>query len=48
MAERLAYFLDFCAATGKRYVDWNAAFRNSVRGNWAKLQSLPQHGKAAM
>lgn len=35
--ERYEYFCDYARANGKRYKDWPAAFRNSVRGDWARL-----------
>lgn len=34
---RLERFIGYVTANGKQYVDWDAAFRNSIRDNWAKL-----------
>jgi hypothetical protein len=33
----LEWFTNWAKARGKRYVDWDACFRNAVRGNWAGL-----------
>lgn len=33
----LAYFLDYARAHDKRYADWDAALRNAIKGNWAKV-----------
>ncbi len=35
--ERLQYFTGYALANGKTYADWDAAFRNSIRDDWAKL-----------
>jgi uncharacterized protein YdaU (DUF1376 family) len=35
--EHLAWFLDYARANGKTYADWDAALRNCIKGNWAKL-----------
>lgn len=46
---RFDYFRDYAKATGKTYADWQAAFKNSVRGDWAKLpNSITQAGKLAI
>ena len=37
--EHLAYFLDYARAHDKTYADWDAAFRNAVKGNWARLKA---------
>lgn len=34
---RYDWFKDYARSSGKQYADWQAAFKNSVRGNWAKL-----------
>jgi hypothetical protein len=36
---RYHYFVDYAKSSGKRYLDWQAAFKNSVRGDWAKVPS---------
>ena len=41
LQEHMDYFLDYARATDKQYADWNAAFRNAVRGDWAKLKAKP-------
>lgn len=37
----LSYFIDSARAKDYRYKDWNAAFRNAVKANWAKLPNHP-------
>jgi len=37
LAERLEHFTDYCRATGKEYKDFDAAFRNACRQDWARL-----------
>lgn len=34
----LAYFVDWATANGKHYADWDATFRNCVRGDWGGLR----------
>jgi hypothetical protein len=38
-----------CAANGYTYADWDAAFKEAIRGDWAKLRSdggrSPQQAK---
>lgn len=34
---RLERFIGYVKANGKTYVDWDAAFRNAIRDNWARL-----------
>jgi len=33
----LEYFAGYARASGKKYVDWDEAFMNAIRGNWAKV-----------
>ena len=40
--KHLAAFRISCQAKGYAYVDWDAAFMNAIRGNWAKLEATPQ------
>jgi uncharacterized protein YdaU (DUF1376 family) len=40
--EHLAYFTDYALANSKTYADWDAAFRNAVKGNWARLSGNPK------
>lgn len=37
LAEHLESFKAKCAAKGYTYVDWDAAFMEAIRGDWAKL-----------
>lgn len=37
LEEHLDCFKRKCAANGYRYVDWDAAFMEAIRGDWAKL-----------
>lgn len=34
----LDWFVDWAKANRKQYADWDATFRNAIRGNWAKLK----------
>lgn len=38
----LANFIDSCKAKGYTYSDWDAAFRNAISKNWAKLPDKPR------
>ncbi|WP_395317023.1 hypothetical protein [Variovorax sp. UC74_104] len=35
--DHLEHFVGYAKANGKRYADWDQAFMNAVRGNWAKV-----------
>lgn len=37
LIERLAHFSNACKAKGYEYADWDAAFRNAISDDWAKL-----------
>jgi len=37
LAERLEYFTGYAKSSGKKYADWDQAFMNSIRDDWAKL-----------
>lgn len=41
LPERIEHFKDWAIAGEKRYVDWDATFRNAVRGDWAHLEGKP-------
>ena len=41
--ERLDHFVDWAKASRKRYSDWDAVFRNAIRGDWAKLGDQPSN-----
>jgi hypothetical protein len=34
----LEYFVSYAKASGKKYVDWDEALMNAIRGNWAKVK----------
>jgi len=36
----LEHFVGYAVATGKTYADWDQAFMNAVRDNWAKIGQL--------
>ena len=38
----LEWFRDWATAGVKEYADWDATFRNAVRGNWAKVSDARQ------
>jgi hypothetical protein len=42
----LDYFRDYAASSGKVYADWDAAFRNCVKGDWGGVRKnyKPQGG----
>lgn len=39
--KHLDWFVDWALSKGKKYVDWDRAFRNAIRGDWAKLGNKP-------
>lgn len=48
----LAKFIDTAKAKGYKYIDWDAAFRNAITGNWAKVTKqsyvLPEFMRGAL
>lgn len=44
----LANFIDTAKAKGYTYIDWDAAFRKAIAGNWAKVVPKPKTGPAAL
>jgi len=40
LSERLEYFKNSAKAKGYKYADWDAAFRNSITGDWAKIGKI--------
>ena len=38
LEEHLEHFIGYARANGKRYEDWDQAFMNAVRGDWAHLK----------
>lgn len=43
----LANFVDAAKAKGYKYIDWDAAFRKAISGNWAKV-TITAKGPAAL
>lgn len=43
----LDYFRDYAASSGKTYADWDAAFRNCIKGDWGDVRKKfkPGEGK---
>lgn len=39
LEDHLEYFKSCCAAKGYEYINWDDAFMNAIRGNWAKIES---------
>lgn len=37
LSERLEHFTGYAKASGKTYADWDQAFMNAIRGDWANL-----------
>jgi hypothetical protein len=37
LEERLTHFVGYARANGKTYADWQQAFQNAIRDDWAKL-----------
>jgi phage replication O-like protein O len=37
LEERLEHFKDWAISGDKKYADWDATFRNAIRGDWAHL-----------
>jgi hypothetical protein len=44
----LANFTDSCKAKGYKYIDWDAAFRNAISKNWAKVTPKPKQAPGAL
>lgn len=38
----LAYFVDYATANRKTYIDWDAALRNAIRGDWGGIRKSRQ------
>lgn len=43
----LEYFRSYAMANGKTYLDWDQAFMNAIRGNWAKVRLNKQESLEA-
>jgi len=44
--QHLESFKDKCQANGYAYVNWDAAFMEAIRGDWAKLRQVTVGGKS--
>lgn len=42
LEKHLEHFKGAAKARGYRYADWEAAFQNAIRDNWAKVEKKPQ------
>ena len=42
LEDHLEYFRDAAMAKGYKYVDWDAAFKNAIRSDWAGLRNQKQ------
>ena len=42
----LAYLIDYAAANGKRYDDWDAALRNCIKADWGKAREMARKPSA--
>lgn len=42
LEKHLEHFKGVAKARGYSYVDWDSAFQNAIRDNWAKLEQKPQ------
>ena len=47
LPEHLEHFIGTAKAKGYKYVDWDEAFMNAIRSNWAKLETAPRAGGPA-
>jgi hypothetical protein len=39
LEKHLEHFVGYARANGKSYADWDQAFMNAIRGDWAKLKA---------
>lgn len=44
LEERLEHFVDWAKGNKKKYVDWDATFRNAIRGDWANINNKYPNG----
>jgi len=44
----LSNFIDSCRAKGYKYIDWDAALRNAISKNWAKVQAKPKQSPGSL
>jgi hypothetical protein len=40
LEEHLEWFKDYALANSKKYADWDAAFRNCIKGDWGKIRQM--------
>ena len=45
LEERLEHFIGYAKANAAKYADWDQAFQNSIRRDWANLNGKPGGGK---
>jgi len=48
LEERLEHFICYAKANGKQYADWDAAFKNAIRGDWANLKGKSNSAPATL
>ena len=48
LEQHLEAFKAKCAANDYRYADWDAAFMEAVRNDWAKLRAAGTAGRSAL
>ncbi len=48
LQSHLSNFIDTAKAKGYTYIDWDAAFRKAISGNWAKLIPKPASGASSL
>jgi Helix-turn-helix domain len=39
LAQHLEFFVGYALANGKRYADWDQAFKNAIRDDWSKVRA---------
>lgn len=42
LEQRLEHFIGACKSKGYTYLDWDQAFQNAIRDNWAKITVAPK------
>jgi pyocin large subunit-like protein len=45
--DHLEHFVGYAKANGKKYTDWDMAFMNAIRGDWAKLKTVSRTTQSA-
>lgn len=44
LEKHLENFTDYARSNGKKYADWDSAFKRAIRDDWAKLAAKPYQG----